>query len=205
MDTLSFMNPAKKVPRLASFDYFDHFNRHFDLRREVFTIHVSEGDFIYDSTDKTHFMYEVVSGAVKIGTYTQDGEVMVYDVLGPTEFFGNLKYLNGEFFEFSRAAVGSEIRCYDLSFFKRCINEDPILADWFHYYLVKRWCEAETRLVKMKSKKIDDKIKFLRKKYAREVTDISGKCHSIFNLLTQQELGDLIGVSRQTLSKAMKK
>jgi CRP-like cAMP-binding protein len=205
METFNPVKDERKKPKLASFDFFAYLIRYYDLFNRVESRQVAEGDFIYNSTDTLHYMYEVVTGAVKIGTYTNDGEIMVYDVLGPGEFFGNLKYLNGGFFEFSKAAVGCEIRCYELTFFKRIINEDPVLADWFHYYLVKRWCEAETRLVKMKSKKIEDKVNFLREKYATVVKTVDGKSLSIFNLLTKQELGDLIGVSRQTLSKALKK
>ena len=90
-------------------------------------------------------------------------------------------------------------------FFKSIIIHDPKISEWFNYYLVKRWCIAETKLVKMNSRGIGEKLDFLRDHFGRTIHDIHQKDHILFDLLTQKDLGDLIGTTRQTVANALKK
>jgi CRP-like cAMP-binding protein len=54
--------------------------------------------YIYKPPNE-RFIYEIVSGAVKLGSYSEHGEEFVHDILHK-DFFGNLRYLNGQFFDF---------------------------------------------------------------------------------------------------------
>lgn len=199
--------PQKFVGGYASFDLFDYLKSSFEINtiNKISLQTIPKGSFIYQAGQKTTHMYEIVKGAVKLGTYNDNGEDTTYDVLAKKEFFGNLKYLNGGFFEFSKTLLDSEIRYYDLTFFKKIINHDAIISDWFHYYLVKRWCEAEEKLVNVNHKDIKAKIDFLKDKYRYNVEDSNKFSYNLYDLLSKKDLGDLIGVTRQTIAKALKK
>ena len=176
-----------------------------DLDRHVTTKTFKRGTFIYQPAENMKYMFEVVEGAIKIGSYSDEGEEVTYDVLQKGDFFGNLKYLNGQFFEFSKTLVDTEVRLYELSFFKSVIINDLKVSEWFTFYLIKRWCSAEKKLVKMNSKSIYEKLNFLRQHFGQRVEDIHHKSYVLFNLLTKKDLGDLVGTTRQTVASALKK
>ena len=200
---------TKKIPGNEIYDAFrvyDHLVKNYPgLDDHISTQVFKKGSYIYTPMQKIRHMYELVEGAVKIGSYSEDGEEVVYDVLHKADFFGNLKYLNGQFYEFSKALVDTKVRLYDLSFFKSIIVYDPKVSDWFNYYLVKRWCIAETKLLKMNSRSIAEKLDFLRDHFSKIVQDTHKNNYVLFGLLTKKDLGDLVGTTRQTVANALKK
>ena len=141
---------------------------------------------------------------MKLGGYSELGKEYVYDVLQHNDFFGNLKYLTNEFQEFSKVIIDTRIRIYNLSFFKKVIIENPAVSEWFIAYIVQRWCTAEKKLGTINEKGTVEKIKYLQDFFNITVRDTNNQSYILFNLLTQKDLGDLIGVSRQAISKALK-
>jgi CRP-like cAMP-binding protein len=173
-----------------------------DLVREIL---VAKSDYIYCPPANNDRVYEIMDGAVKLGSYTESGEEFIYDILHDKDFFGNFKYLNNQFFEFSKALVECRIREYDLSFFKQVIIEEPVITEWFISYLIKRWCTTEKKLRKINEKSHAEKLLFLKTSFDIEILDAEGLQHNLFELLTQKDLGDLIGATRQTVANYFKK
>lgn len=166
---------------------------------------VGKNDYIYDPSTTQNTIYEIVDGAVKLGSYSDNGEEFVHDVLHRYDFFGNLKYLNNQFFEFSKTIIDTRIRIYPLSFFKKVIVGDPAHAEWFISYVVKRWCVSEKKLGKIKENNTAKKISFLRSYFNVRIKDSKGSEFLLYDLLTQKDLGDLVGATRQTIAAALKK
>ena len=193
---------------MVDFDLYTYLNadsQHQLIWRNLVTEKiVLRNNSIYLPGQTLNAMYEIVNGAVKLGSYDEHGEEGVYDVLAEGDFFGNLKYLDGRFFEFSRAVVDTRLRVYPLSFFKQLIVEDHTVSEWFNYYVVKRWSEAETKLFKSRGK-VKDKIKYLINHFDRPIHDANGKGFQLMNTLTKKDIGDLIGSTRQTVANALKK
>lgn len=163
-----------------------------------------KGEYIYQPPVSAGYIYQIIEGAVKLGSYTETGTEFVHDIVHAGDYFGNLKYLNNQFFEFSKTLTGTKIRRYQLNYFKTVVPEDPLLAEWFMSYLVKRWCISEKKIKIIKEKNLKIKLKSLRSLYNIPIKDIYNDTHILFDLLTQQELGDIAGVSRQTISLAQK-
>jgi CRP-like cAMP-binding protein len=174
-------------------------------KQQVLEIDVKKNGYIYLPQNKENYIYEIICGAVKLGEYSDDGESFVYEVLPANEFFGNLKYLNGQFQEYAKALVNSKIRLYDLDFFKTIIGTNPMITHWFITYLVKRWCAAELKLKYSKEKQIEERISRLQKHYDIPITDTKGSAYILFNVLSKKDMGDLIGVTRQTVSSILQK
>lgn len=171
----------------------------------IFEIDVKKNDYIYLPPNKDNFIYEIITGAVKLGGYSDDGDSFVYEVLPHNEFFGNLKYLNGIFQEYAKALIDCKIRLYDLDFFKNLTTTEPAVTNWFISYIVKRWCSAELKLKTIKEKNIEDKVKSLQEYYNIEVTNTKGQRFLLSNLLSKKDMGDLIGVTRQTVATTLQK
>ncbi|WP_405609417.1 Crp/Fnr family transcriptional regulator [Polaribacter sp. Asnod1-A03] len=189
------------------FDLFSEINnlKIFFNEENIQEISVKKNDYIYLPPNKENYIYEIIQGAVKLGGYSDDGESFVYEVLPHTEFFGNFKYLNGQFQEYSKAIIDSKIRLYNLDFFKTTVLINPFISNWFISYLIKRWCAAEVKLKNIKEKHLEERIISLQNHYSVPIEDTNGKSHILFNLLTKQDMGDLIGVTRQTVSSILQK
>lgn len=191
--------------------------RTFDVHNHIFStknrlaknsiteIVLSKMEHIYRPPDNEGCIYEIVTGAVKLGSYSENGESYIHDVVKKGDFFGNLKYLNGQFFEFAKTIVDSRLRVYDLSFFRSTIVNDPLLADWFISYLLKRWCTSEKKLGNISGNNTEERVRFLKKLFDLKIKDTHGEEFILLELLTHKNLGDLAGATRQTISNILKR
>lgn len=201
------LDPPKN--RYLNFDEFSlfaylEFKEIQNLENKICTQTFKKGAYIYQPPANQGYVYEIVTGAVKLGSYTETGTEFVHDIIHTGDYFGNLKYLNNQFFEFSKTLVSSTIRMYKLDFFKEIVPQDSFLAEWFMSYLVKRWCQSEKKIKIIKEKDLQHKIKSLRSLYNLPIIDADNETYNLYDLLTQQELGDIAGASRQTISLAQK-
>lgn len=171
---------------------------------KVREMNLKKNEIIYDPSSDHLFIFEVLEGAIKLGSYTEDGEEFVFDILLKGDFFGDLKYLNNQFFEFSKAILDTRVRVYHRDFFKRMVVASPSISEWFISYLVKRWCSAEKKLKKLHEKKPQEKLSFMGSFLDVQVKDMHGKSFNLVNLLTQKDLGDLTGLTRQTVANTSK-
>ncbi len=167
------------------------------------TIFLEKGHLIYQPPQRITPIFEILSGAVKIGSYSPEGEEVCYDILRPGDFFGNLQYLNGQFSEFSKTLTATELRVYDVDFFKQLVTNSPKLAGWFFKELVSRWCRAEDRLYAVRSLTPREKVKKILPLFQDQIKDALGKTIQLQKIVTFQDVADLTGLSRQTVSKVM--
>lgn len=167
---------------------------------------VDKGVTIYQPGDAQTHIHLIEAGVVKIGGYSPEGERVLYDVLQPGDFFGNLNYLNTqtEFFEFAKALTAVKVLSVELEFFKYSIVHDPVASEWFNENVVRRWWRAETRLLAMARGNVETRLETLRNQYDKPVPNSNGKPHNVFDLLSHQNIADLTGTTRQTVSRKLK-
>jgi CRP-like cAMP-binding protein len=174
-------------------------NRPDRVSRQVVSKSFARGIYLYQPPLKFTPIYEIVSGLVKIGTYSSDGKEVCFDILGPGDFFGNLRYLEGQFFEFSKSLAKIELRVYEHDFFRKLIVNEPAVSEWFNHQVVKRWFRAEDRLFAIRDQDAKGKIQKVLKGFE------SIRPEDYHRYITYQDLADLTGLTRQTVSKVMKK
>lgn len=183
-------------------DWLSRVNAHGDVSVQKF----GKGSYVYQPGDEQTHIHLIEKGIVKIGSYSPDGERVVYDVLQPGEFFGDLNYLgNGiEFFEFAKTITSVTVLSIALPFFRYAIVHDPALSEWFNSNVVRRWWKAETRLLHMTRGDIDARLDNLRRECDKSVYDSEGRQHNVFDRLSHQIIADLTGSTRQTISKKLR-
>lgn len=182
-----------------------HFNKH--TQQSIDAHRIDRGAFIYEPADCPPFVYLIKEGLIKIGSLSSGGERVVYDILKQGETFGNLHYLDDEgveFVEFAQTATSVELYAIDFAFFRWAIVHDPLLANWFNTTLVRRWCKAETRLLHQARESIEARIDRFQQDFGTPIRDADNRHHRILSVLSHQEIGDLIGTTRQTISKKLK-
>ncbi|MEM8965529.1 MAG: Crp/Fnr family transcriptional regulator [Bacteroidota bacterium] len=173
--------------------------------QEYSKIRYRRGDFIYLSTDRLNRLFILNQGAVKLGSYSPKGTEITYDIVCPGEFFGNLQYLPSNVFsEFAKALSSVEVHSCSTSLFKELIQEDKNVAERFHKVMVRRWCRAETKLFANASLSPTERVKKLLQQYRQEVTIDMRKPVPIHTLLTQKDIANLTGLTRQTVAQIMK-
>lgn len=171
---------------------------------QVKPLEIEKGILLYQPPQRVTPIYEIVKGAIRIGSYSLQGEEICYDILKPGDFFGNLQYLNGQFSEFAKTLTPVILRAYDQPYFKKITTQIPEVSEWFSYKLVSRWCRAEERLFAVRSLNAQEKVQRILKQFQEQIEDGTGKNHSLVNLLTLQDMADLTGMTRQTVSKVIK-
>ena len=84
------------MSNLAAFSLYDYLCRdqQYELCMEIRSLTKKKGQYVYYPHASGYCMYEILEGAVKIGSYDDDGEEITYDVLSQGDFFGNLRYLD---------------------------------------------------------------------------------------------------------------
>lgn len=162
-----------------------------------------KGVYLYEPPVKATPIFEIITGIVKIGSYSEDGEEICFDILGPGDFFGNLNYLDGQFFEFSRSLTEVRLRVFEIDYFKSIIISDPEVSEWFNRQIVLRWWKAENRLHAIRSLDVEAKVikvmeGFYKLNQFQDLKDLK-------KLLKLQDIADLTGLTRQTVSKVLKR
>lgn len=166
--------------------------------------HFKKGEYIYMPPSKPNEIFQLLYGVIKIGSYSSLGEEVCYDFLFQQEVFGNMRYLNGHFSEFAKAATDCKMITYELQFYKWMIVHDPLVSEWFNKMAVSRWCRMETRLFKICTLTPSQRLLELFDELNKEALDGNGKGINLPSLLSDNEIGNLCGLSRQTVAKLLK-
>ncbi|WKN44798.1 Crp/Fnr family transcriptional regulator [Tunicatimonas pelagia] len=163
------------------------------------------GDFVYLPTDRLDTLFIIERGVIKLGNYSPKGTEVTYDIVYPGEFIGNLQYLpNTIFSEFAKALSPVEVYSYPTPLFKEVIRQDADIAERFHAVMARRWCRAETKLFVNASLSPGERVEQLLQQYSQKVAAEGGKFITVSTLLTQKDIADLTGLTRQTVAQIMR-
>lgn len=164
------------------------------------------GNYLYLPTDRVDTLFVVHSGVIKVGSYSAKGQEVTYDVLTPGELAGNLHYLpDNTFSEYAKALTSVRVTTYSVGAFKETIRHNDQWLERFQQLMTRRWCRAETRLFHIASQSASQRVAHLLEQYAPSVQDAEGNFCFVRDLLTQQDIADLCGLTRQTTSRILKK
>ncbi len=157
------------------------------------------GAYVYRPLDQPTSIYIISAGTVKIGGYSPEGREVVYDTAGPGDFFGNLKYLGnrGGFQEFVRTLTEVEVDTFDLVALKRALTIQPSVQEWFTRLMVKRWSRCEARLYRISALRPLERLRYVLRELEADEARAA-------ELLTQSDLANLTGLTRQTVAKLLR-
>lgn len=160
----------------------------------------AKGELIQQRGDAGEEFWHILSGSVQIGRYSVDGELNIFALLGPGESFGEQAFL-GEFPRLVDAIAGSEailIQIGDAEL-EAAIASDPSVA--------RILLKAMAHMVQQAFDLIDAGRNLSTAE--RVAQALLRLCHegdsNVAIPVTQQDLADLVGVSRVSLGKALAK
>jgi len=164
-----------------------------------------KGAYIYFEAYNHQNIYFIKTGNIRLGYTDENGTKIVKDILRPGDFFGQVSLsrenLNGEF---AQAVRGDVSLCsFTLDNFNRLLAERPKLAIRYSKISGFRIRRFENRLVNILRYDVKTRLRTFLHQLLTEVKDSAiqtGEEVRIPNYLTHEEIAQLIGTSRQTVT-----
>lgn len=171
------------------------------LDSSVVTRNVQRGEYFYLPNSTTEKVYYLESGRIKLGFVDEEGKEVLQDMLSSGQIFGEQGLSNETHRkEFAKALDNATVRIIRLSYLRELMAQKPDLTQKIialinekHYKMQERW-RSQTRT--HSKVRIIHFMMDLAKQHGRKV----GTEMLVLNFFTHQELADLVGSSRQTVT-----
>ncbi len=160
----------------------------------------AKGELIQQRGDAGKEFWHIRSGNVQIGRYSFDGKLSIFAVLGPGESFGEQAFL-GEFPRMVDAIAGNEVTLVRIGEkeLQSAITSDPRVARILLKTMANMVQQAFDLVNAGRNLSTVERV-------ARALLGLcEGEGQTVSISITQQELADLVGVSRVSLGKALGK
>ncbi len=154
---------------------------------------IIEGEF-------TRSLYVILSGKVKVYLNDENGKELVLDVKGPGEYFGEMALDEGPRSASVMTVEPSRFAVISMADFRATLIEEPELA-----------LQVITNLIQM-TRGLNENVKSLALldvygRVARMLLDLAveqGGNHVIPEKLTQQEMANKVGTSREVINRILR-
>ncbi len=203
----AFFKLIDKVSMLRHFELFSNLNEEElqDLARATEIKSVAKNKYIFKSGDESNFLYVLINGTIKLGNTSPDGREVIKTILHPTVLFGESSLsTNGVRTSFTKA-MDPDVRLLqiDVTSFKELMKSNFDFNLKVVECLGNKIANIESRLESLvlddARTRIVDYIKDNANKYGRKVGYEMLLKHS----LTQQDIGNFTGTSRQTVTSVL--
>jgi CRP/FNR family cyclic AMP-dependent transcriptional regulator len=187
----------KKIPLLqdVSHDTIHRLVQHIELKE------VRRRQVVYLPGDPGQTVYFVNGGRVKISKVTRDGKELTLAYRGPGDIFGELSMVDGgpreEMAEAMENALISELSRAE---FEKIVQKEPMIGYRLTKTVAARRREVENKIEQLIFKDVNAKLAELLLRLATEygIEDSRGTLVSL--KITHQEMANLIGSTRETVS-----
>lgn len=163
---------------------------------------VEAGETIFARLDPGNALFAISSGTVKITNHSADGKDLVLNLLNAGEIFGEVAFLDGRSRTANAVALTrTELLVIDRRDFIPFLKDEPAVA--------LRLIEVLCSRIRQTSEQVEDVLFLdLPKRLAKTLLQLSG--HETSSrpgrkvALTQRELGEIIGMSRESTNKQLR-
>ena len=174
------------------------------LRASMTQVKVSKGHTLFKEGDVGDRLYVVLEGKLKLGTTSIDGRENLLSILGPGEMFGELSLFDPE----PRTATATAVTDAKLL----ALAHDQVIG------LVTRHPQASLELLRRLAQRLRKSNEILADlvfadvpgRVAKAIIDLGARFGQkkddglhVNHDLTQEELAQLVGASRETVNKAL--
>ena len=174
------------------------------LTEELTEVDLSRGSTLFHEGDPGDQLYFIISGKIKLGRTAPDGRESLVAIMGPGELFGEMALFDPSPRSTSATAV-SETRLAGLKHenLKKVIERSPDVSAQLLQALARRLRRTNESLADLVFSDVPGLVAKalldLADRFGRPATDGILVAHE----LTQEELAQLVGASRETVNKAL--
>ena len=162
------------------------------------------GDWIFMLGDPSHTIYFLKKGRIKISALSDCGQELLLEIVGPGEIFGDVAAIQGTPRTISAQALDDSLLCeIQRKDFESLLATYPEISSHLLQSLTSRLRRAEAQLLSLISQDVSTRV---REALIELIDFESGGQPSlpIKIKITQQDLANLIGASRQKTWQALK-
>ena len=156
-----------------------------------------------ESQGETFFI--ITSGAVKVTRLSDDGREVILAILGESDFFGEMSLLDGEGRSANIVAnENAEVLTLSRSDFLNCLETYPKIAISLLEELAIRLRKSDQHIESLSLSDSEHRIAITLIRFAQELGTIKNGEVRIKNLPFQQDIANMAGTSRETVSRTLK-
>ena len=164
----------------------------------------SRGETVFVEGEQGDTLFIVMSGKIKIGRRAADGRENMLSVMGPSDMFGELSLFDpGP--RTATATVLTDARLASLahSSLRPWINDRPEIAEQLLRVLARRLRRTNDALADLIFTDVPGRVAKALLGLAERFGTPEGDGVRVHHDLTQEELAQLVGASRETVNKAL--
>ena len=174
-----------------------------ELNIEHRFMEVQKGDYIYFEAYHHNKIYFLKEGYIKIGYIDEEGNEKIKEIIRKGEIFGQFTLeknnLNGEFAQAYKDKVS--LCAFTIDDFEKMLRKKPELALRYSKQVGAKLRKIENRLVNLLNKDVKTRLlHFLWQLVEQKLGETSPEGFCMPNYLTHEDIANLIGSSRQTVT-----
>lgn len=149
-------------------------------------------------------LFVIISGKVKIARTSNDGREVILSILSESDFFGEMAILDGQTRSATVVALeNSELFIIQRDQFLELLKKHPEISIALLYELSKRLRAADLKIKSLTLKDAEGKVATVILQIADEQGKIKQGIVEIEKLPLQQDLANMAGTSRETISRTL--
>ena len=166
--------------------------------------HFENGNYIFLEDSEGEQCFFVLEGSVKVTRLSKDGREVILAMLNEGEFFGEMSLLDGE----SRSAnvialEKTKVLTLDRNDFIAVVNDYPQIAVQLLKELARRLRKSDRQIASLSLSDAEKRIALCIIRFADEQGVIQNGKVSIPKTPIQQDIANMAGTSRETVSRAL--
>ena len=166
--------------------------------------HFENGNYIFLEDSEGEQCFFVLEGSVKVTRLSKDGREVILAMLNEGDFFGEMSLLDGE----SRSAnvialEKTKVLTLDRNDFIAVVNDYPQIAVQLLKELARRLRKSDRQIASLSLSDAEKRIALCIIRFADEQGVIQNGKVSIPKTPIQQDIANMAGTSRETVSRAL--
>ncbi|GAB7191722.1 Crp/Fnr family transcriptional regulator [Kineococcus sp. NUM-3379] len=175
-----------------------------ELLSSMETVHLDRGQVLFSEGEPGHRVYVIREGKIKLGRSAPDGRENLLAIMGPGEMFGELSLFDpGPRTSSARAVAETELLALSHDEMLEWLARRPEVARHLLQALAQRLRRTNVALADLVFTDVPGRVAKalldLSRRFGRPIGDGVLVAHD----LTQEELAQLVGASRETVNKAL--
>ena len=163
-----------------------------------------KNDVILMEEESGTALFVIVTGKVKVARCSNDGREVILTILSDSDFFGEMAILDG----LTRSATvtsleGTELFLLQRNDFMNLLHEHPEISVALLQELTKRLRAADMKIKALSLKDAEGKVATVILQLADDIGKIKQGKVEIDKLPLQQDLANMAGTSRETISRTL--
>ena len=164
----------------------------------------NKNDVILMEEESGTALFVIVKGKVKVARSSNDGREVILSILSDSDFFGEMAILDG----LTRSATviateNTELFLLQRNDFMNLLHEHPEISVALLQEMTRRLRSADMKIKALSLKDAEGKVATVLLQLADDVGKIRQGVVEIDHLPFQQELANMAGTSRETISRTL--